>query len=380
MPNKKHHIKLDSNERELLTQLSRKQTAAVAKVQKAKALLAMDCGESGPALSDENTAKTSGLSIASLERLRKRVCEVGPMDALERSARLTPPVSPKVTGEVEAKMIQIACSEPPDGFAKWTMQMIADRLIELRIVESISAETTRLRLKNNKLKPWQKESWCIPKEKDADFVAAMEDVLDVYHRPIDPNKPLVCIDEFSKQLVSEVSPPIPAQPGTPRREDYEYVREGVASGFLIAVPHLGIRQVFIGESGRRTSADYAEALNYISDVMFPKAKTIVLVQDNLNTHCRGSIYKKFEPEKANNLCSRFEYHYTPKHGSWLNMAEIEISVLARTALDQRIPSLGEFKRITSANVEKRNRSPTPIKWSFDNEKARIKLKSLYPSV
>lgn len=147
MPNKKHHIKLDHEERELLTQLSRRKIAAAIKVQRAKAMLAMDSGKFGPSSTDEDASKTSGLSIVSLERLRKRVCEVGPMGALERKQRLTPPVAAKVTGEVEAKMIQIACTAPPTGFAKWTMQMIANRLIELEVVESISDETVRLTLK-----------------------------------------------------------------------------------------------------------------------------------------------------------------------------------------------------------------------------------------
>ena len=147
MPNKKHHIKLSREERELLTQLSRRKNAAAIKVQRAKAMLAMDSGNFGPSLTDEDASKISGLSIVSLERLRKRVCEVGPMGALERKPRLTPPVTAKVNGEVEAKMIQIACTDPPTGFSNWTMQLIADRLIELEVVESISGETVRRTLK-----------------------------------------------------------------------------------------------------------------------------------------------------------------------------------------------------------------------------------------
>ena len=147
MPNKKHHIKLDQEERDLLTQLSRRKNAAAIKVQRSKAMLAMDSGSFGPSLPDEDAAKVSGLSIPTLERLRKRVCEVGPLGALERKPRETPPVPPKVTGEVETKMVQIACTDPPVGFAKWTMQMIADRLIELEVVASISDETVRITLK-----------------------------------------------------------------------------------------------------------------------------------------------------------------------------------------------------------------------------------------
>lgn len=214
----------------------------------------------------------------------------------------------------------------------------------------------------------------------------MEDVLDVYHRPIDPLIPLVCLDEFCKQLVSEVAlpiepkPKIGVHPGTLRRQDYEYVREGSASGFMIAVPHLGTREVFIGSDGRRTSLDYAEAIEFLCDVMFPEVAKIVLVQDNLNTHGRASLYKKFEPEKANRLSSKIEWHYTPKHGSWLNIAEIEISILGRTGLAQRIKSLDDFRAIVQANITARNANPSPVHWSFDNEAARIKLRRLYPSI
>lgn len=386
MPNKKHLIKLEHEERELLIQLSRKKNASAIKVQRAKAMLVMDCGQSGSSLTDENASMSCGLSIASLERLRKRVGEVGPMGALERSPRLTPPIPPKVTGDVEARMVQIACTDPPIGFAKWTMKMIANRLIELEVVETISDETVRLTLKENELKPWRQETWCIAEEQNAEFVAAMEDVLDVYHRPIDPDYPLVCFDEFCKQLVSEVSQPISPRPkdanhsGTLRRHDYEYVREGSASGFMITAPHLGTRQVFIGAEGRRTSLDYAEAIEHMCDVMFPEAVKIILVQDNLNIHGRASLYKKFEPEKANRLCSKIEWHFTPKHGSWLNIAEIEISILGRTGLSQRIESLDEFRSIVEANVTTRNENPAPVKWSFDNKKARIKLRRLYPSI
>lgn len=365
--------------------LTRKHNAAALKVQKSIAILLMDCGELGPAKTDLATSEECQLTPRSLENLRKRVCEVGPLGALERKPRITPPVEPKVNGEVEAKIMQIACSEPPKGFSKWTMNMIAGKVVELEIVSSISDETVRLTLKRNELKPWQQECWCIPAEANAAFVAAMEDTLEVYHRPVDPARPLVCLDEFCKQLVSEVATPIAAQPrrgdrsGHPTRIDYEYVREGVVSGFMIASPHIGTRQVFIGKDGRRTALDYAEAIEFICDEMYPDAEKIVLVQDNLNTHKHASLYEKFGPEKARELCSRIEWHYTPKHGSWLNMAEIEISVLSRTGLSQRIPSLEEFRSIVKQNITARNLSPNPIRWTFDNEKARIKLHKLYPN-
>ena len=214
----------------------------------------------------------------------------------------------------------------------------------------------------------------------------MEDVLAVYERRPDPERPLVCLDEFSKQLLSEIAPPLAAKPATEgskgkrQRYDAEYVREGSASAFMLAMPHLGQREVFVGEEARRTALDYAEAIEYLCDEVFPEAKCIILVQDNLNTHGGASLYKRFEPAKARRLAEKLEIHYTPKHGSWLNMAEIEISLLARSALKPRVASRVEFEDAIKSNVSRRNQSPRPINWQFTNADARIKLKRLYPPV
>ena len=208
----------------------------------------------------------------------------------------------------------------------------------------------------------------------------MEDVLEVYTRPPDEARPLVCLDEFAKQLLSETRTPIPAAPGRPARSDYEYVREGSVTGFMIAMPHAGKRDVFVGRDGRRTAKDFAACLDHIANRLLPGAEKIVLVMDNLNTHRTASLYEAFEPEKARALCERFEIHHTPKHGSWLNMAEIEIGLLARTCLDRRIASAGEFRTEVEAYLEWKNSNPKPIAWQFTNEQARVKLKALYPSV
>mgnify|MGYP000296263744 CR=1 FL=1 len=214
----------------------------------------------------------------------------------------------------------------------------------------------------------------------------MEDVLDVYTTAPDPARPLVCLDEFSKQLLSEVVEPIAPRPcegnasGQPRRYDAEYIREGSASAFMLAMPHLGKREVFVGEDGRRTSLDYAEAIEHLCDNLFPEAEKIVVVMDNLNTHNEASLYKRFAPGKARRLAAKLEVHYTPKHGSWLNMAEIEISLLSRSALGKRIASLGEFREIALANVARRNQTPHPIQWQFTSEDARIKLARFYPDL
>lgn len=208
----------------------------------------------------------------------------------------------------------------------------------------------------------------------------MEDVLEVYRRPPDDKRPLVCLDEFAKQLLSHSRTPLPATPDHPARTDYEYVREGSMSGFMLAVPHLGVREVYVGGDGRRTARDFAACLDHLANHVLPEAEKIVLVMDNLNTHKEASLYETFAPEKARELCERFEFHYTPKHGSWLNMAEIEIGLLVRGCLDKRIGSDHDFRHQIAAYLDRKNENPTPVNWQFTNEKARIKLKSLYPSV
>jgi len=208
----------------------------------------------------------------------------------------------------------------------------------------------------------------------------MEDVLEVYQRPVDAQRPLVCLDEFAKQLLSEVSCPLPPKAGMPAKHDYEYVREGSVSAFMMAMPHLGKRDVFISQTGTRKMNDFAECLDYLANSVFPDVEKIVLVMDNLNTHKEASLYATFSPEKARDLCERFEFHYTPKHGSWLNMAEIEIGLLTRTCLDRRIESLPFMREEIKSYLKTKNAKPSPINWQFTNEKSRIKLKSLYPSI
>jgi len=206
----------------------------------------------------------------------------------------------------------------------------------------------------------------------------MEDVLEVYHRPYDEKRPLVCLDEASKQLIGEVTQPLPAEPGQPERFDYEYVRNGTANLFMISEPLLGWRAVHVTE--RRTATDFAEVVRWLVEELHPDAEKVVLVMDNLNTHKAASLYEAFPPEQARRIAERIEWHYTPKHGSWLNMAEIELSVLQRQALDRRIESQEQMTRITGAWEEERNERGVEVKWRFTTADARIKLHKLYPSL
>jgi DDE superfamily endonuclease len=204
----------------------------------------------------------------------------------------------------------------------------------------------------------------------------MEDVLDVYTQPHDPERPLVCLDETSKQLVSETRTPLPMKPGQPERIDYEYERGGTANLFMLFAPLEGWRHIEVTD--RRTAIDYAKILKDLSDTHFPRARKIVLVQDNLNTHAKASLYEAFPPAEARRLSERFEWHNTPKHGSWLNMAESELGVLASQCLDRRIPDKEALSREVAAWQERRNKDHTRADWRFTTADARIKLKRLYP--
>jgi DDE superfamily endonuclease len=206
----------------------------------------------------------------------------------------------------------------------------------------------------------------------------MEDMLEVYQRPYDPHRPLVCLDETSKQLTAETRVPIAAKPGQPGRHDYEYRRNGTANLFMMFAPLEGWRHVKVTD--RHTAADYAQVLKELSDTHFPGSAKIVLVQDNLSTHKPASLYEVFPPAEARRLVERFEWHYTPKHGSWLDMAESELGVLSFQCLDRRIPDQQVLKQEVEAWVADRNRKHAKANWQFTTADARVKLKRLYPAL
>jgi hypothetical protein len=228
------------------------------------------------------------------------------------------------------------------------------------------------------LQPQLKEYWAIPSEHSAKFVAAMEDVLEVYQRPLDPAHPMICMDETSKQLVGETRLPLPVEPGQPQREDYEYERCGVANLFLFCEPLTGWREVQVTE--RRTRPDWALAMRVLSDQHYPMAERITVVLDNLNTHGPASFYEAFALLEARHLVERFEFHYTPKHGSWLNIAEIEFSVLSRQCLDRRIGNAEILQSEVQAWTQQRNTASKRIDWQFTTADARTKLRRLYPII
>jgi len=218
--------------------------------------------------------------------------------------------------------------------------------------------------------------WLIPPKASAAFVAAMEDVLDVYARPVDPKRPVVCFDEAGKDLKAHTRPPQPAAPGRDARQDSEYEREGNRNLFLSYAPHLGRRAIAVTE--RRTGVDFAYAIRDVVDGQYPEAEAVVLVLDNLNTHRPAALYEAFPPAEARRLLDRIEWHYTPTHGSWLNMAELEWSVLSRQCLARRIPDAATLETELAAWVETRNAERVTASWRFTNAEARQRLPWLYP--
>jgi hypothetical protein len=206
----------------------------------------------------------------------------------------------------------------------------------------------------------------------------MEDVLDIYAKPYDSQRPVVCVDEAGKQLIGDIREPLPVRPGSPAKEDCVYERGGMANLFMAFEPLGGTRHVEVTQ--RKTAVDFAHFLKQLSDEHYATAETIVLVCDNLNTHTPAAFYEAFSPEEARRLAMRFEWHYTPKHGSWLNVAEMELSVLARQCLDRRIPDLATLKQEVAAWETTRNADVVKVDWHFTTDKARVKLKKLYPTI
>jgi hypothetical protein len=374
---KKYIVKLSEEEREELQELIAKGQASARKLAHARILLKADSSEGGPGWTDQYIAEAVEVSVATIERVRERFVEESLTAALHRHRSVTPRLR-KLDGEQEAHLIALTCSQPEEGQQRWTLQLLADRLVQLHIVEKISRETIRQVLLTNELKPWLKEQWCLPPKSSAEFVCQMEEVLDVYTRPYDARYPQVCMDEMSKQLISETRVPLPMQPGHPACYDAEYERQGTCNLFIANEPLTGKR--FLQVTQRRTKQDWACFIRDLVDVYYPTAEKLVLVLDNLNTHTPAALYEVFPPSEARRLARKLEVHYTPKHGSWLNMAEIELSVLSRQCLDRRIGTRAELEREVAAWQAKRNANAAGINWRFTTADARIKLKRLYPSI
>lgn len=374
---KKYTVELSPEQREELIHMISSGRAASRELTHARMLLKADQGEGGPGWSDARIAEALEIGVSTVARVRKRCAERGVQEAI-LPAKASAMRKRRLDGSGEAYLIALACSAAPEGCVRWTVRLLAGQMVELGYVEAISHETVRKTLLANELKPWIKKQWCIPTQPDAEFVSHMEDVLSVSTRPYDPNHPQVCMDEINTQLLSDPREPLPMEPGKPKREDYEYVREGVCNVFLACEPLLGKRYTMV--AAQRTKQEWAEFIRRLSDESYPDADKIVLVMDNLNTHTLASLYEVFPVAQARRLSQRFEVHYTPKHASWLNMAEIELSALDRQCLSQRLASLDMASQQVAAWTQRRNHASATIHWRFTAEDASIKLKHLYPSI
>ena len=282
-------------------------------------------------------------------RIRKRLVEEGLEHALREQPR--PGQRRKLSGKQEAHVIAVACSTPPEGRGRWTLRLLSRESSGVGLRPVHLAGDGAPDAQKNELKPWQREEWCIPAV-SAEFVAAMEDVLDLYEEPYDPQRPPVCFDETSTQLIGESRIPLPARPGRRERFDYEYRRNGTRNLFMLCEPLRGWRHVAVTE--RRRMGDFAHQMRWLADEAYTKAEKIRVVLDNLNTHRPASLYETFDPAEARRILKRLEFHYTPKHGSWLNMAEIELSVFSRQCLNRRIPDGATLTRELAALVRRRN--------------------------
>jgi transposase len=364
--NIRYRVTLSDEERTYLQDML-KGRAQVRKVKRAQILLAAEAGTPEQAI-----AKAVRTSAATIYRTKKDFVERGIEAALHEAQR--PGGRRKLTGKEEALLIAMACSAPPEGRAHWTLDLLADEMVRLTEHDTLSRTTVGRRLKENKLKPWQQKMWCVPKV-DSEYVARMEDVLDLYAEVSDPKRPVVCFDESPTQLIGHARTPQPVEPGTPARVDYEYVRNGTANLFMVYDIHAGWRHVDVTQ--QRTSRDFAHQMKDLVDRHYPQAQQIRVVLDNLSTHTAAALYDTFAPAEARRILRKLEFHYVPKHASWLNMVEIEIGVLKQQCLSRRISDLATLVREVAAWQARRNEASDRIRWMFTTEHARQKLGRVY---
>ena len=365
----KYVVELAEEERVRLRSLLRGGKASVRMVTRARVLLKADEGYTDGAI-----AAALEVATATVGRIRKRLVEEGLEHALREQPR--PGQRRKLSGKQEAHVIAVACSTPPEGRGRLDAAPLSRESSGVGLRPVHLAGDGAPDAQKNELKPWQREEWCIPAV-SAEFVAAMEDVLDLYEEPYDPQRPTVCFDETSTQLIGESRIPLPARPGRRERFDYEYRRNGTRNLFMLCEPLRGWRHVAVTE--RRRMGDFAHQMRWLADEAYTKAEKIRVVLDNLNTHRPASLYETFDPAEARRILKRLEFHYTPKHGSWLNMAEIELSVFSRQCLNRRIPDGVTLTRELAALVRRRNEAHATIAWRFTTSAARTTLRHLYPT-
>lgn len=368
--NVRYIVKLTTEERDRLETVISDAKTGPQKRRRAQILMACDRG-----VSDAAIAQTLPAGTSTIYRTKKRFVEEG----FEASICELPRAGGrrKLTGKEEATLVALACSDPPPGHRRWTLRLLADHVVEFIGPESVSKDTVRRRLSEKKIKPWRHKMWCIPTV-DAEFVMRMEDVLDLYAESADPKRPVVSFDETPIQLIGESRAPVPMKPGRLARIDYEYRRNGTANLFVFVDAHASWREVKVTE--HRTALDFAYCMRDLVDLHYPEADVIRVVLDNLSTHREKNLYEAFEPQEARRILRRLEFHHTPKHASWLNMVEIEISVLSGECLRRRIPDMPTLRREVAAWKRDRDASGARINWMFNVDDARRKMGASYPKL
>ena len=366
--NIRYRVELSEAERTQLQSLLSGGRHAARKLKRAQILLAADCG-----VADEEIARSVAVGGSTVTRTKRRFVESNLEGALNEEPR--PGALRKLSGQEEALLVATACASPPAGRARWTLALLAGEMVRLTDHDSLSRETVRRRLAENALKPWRQKVWCIP-EVNGEYVARMEDVLDLYAEAPDPQRPVVCFDESPIQLIGETRQPLPAMPGQVARVDYEYRRNGTINLFVMLDAHRPWRRV--KATDQRTACDFAQCMRELVEVDYPRAERIRVVMDNLSTHTPGALYEAFPAAQAHRLLQRLEFHYTPKHASWLNMVEIEIGVLKGQCLDRRIADRERLEQEIAAWEGQRNAAGARTIWMFTTEKARAKMGRAYP--
>jgi transposase len=366
--NVRYRVDLSQSERDELVALVSGGKLAVRRLKRRQILLAPDAG-----VADEAIAVAVQTSGSTIYRTKKRFVEISLEAALSEEPR--PGAARALSGKEEAQLVALACSDPPKGCARWTLKLLANGLAEVTQHPSVSRETVRRRLDDNDLKPWQKKMWCVAKI-DGEYIARMEDLLDLYAEPHDPKRPVVCFDESPIQLIGEVRVPITPKPGKRYRYDSEYKRNGTANLFVMVDANRSWRKV--KTTDRRANEDFAVCMRDLVDLDYPDADKVRIVMDNLSTHTASAIYQTFPAAEARRILRRLEFHYTPKHASWLNMAEIEIGVLRRQCLDRRIDNRELLETEVRAWERRRTESGAQIRWMFSTDQARAKMAKSYP--
>ena len=392
MPTLQHTLELTDAEIKKLKDITHKGAKETARtIMHAHILLLSNNSElNDRKMTNKEIAEFFDISPTTVNQVRKTYSEQGLEAALQRKTRITPPLASKITGDFEAQVLAMAVGSPPKGRARWTLRLLSEQAMEKKYIVKISHTAVGDMLNTNQVKPHLSTYWCTPKEHDSEFVLQMEDVLNVYGIAYNPSIPVICMDEKPKQLLDEVFARVAAKPavigpddeiikeGKPKRIDSEYERIGTSCIFMFTEPLGGWRRVVARET--RKKEDYAVLMRELREVYYPNADKILMVSDNLNIHSKATFYEAFPAKVAFELAQIFEFHHTPKHGSWLNIAESELASLSTQCLgDLRIKSIKELNDLLNAWECDRNSRQTGVNWQFTTKDARIKLKRLYPT-